>query len=141
MRTHKLGMAAGLLLATVLIGVQLRVAAAADSDQYIGTWIGTWEGGGTGKFELTLQISAEGKITGGVAVGTDMGDYTAKFTKVAFEGNKLTATYDYPLDTQGEVSMSGTFESKAASGTWGLGAKGQSSSQAMAAGTWKVERK
>jgi hypothetical protein len=133
MRIHQIGILAGLLLATI--------AAAVDGDPYIGTWAGTWEGGGTGRFELTFQLGSDGKLTGGVAVGTDMGDYTAKFTKISFAGNKLTATYDYPLDTQGEVSVSGTFDASKASGTWGLGAKGQSDSQAMASGTWTIAKK
>jgi hypothetical protein len=140
MRTLKIGFVTGLLLTALLAGIQVHVAAAGEGDPHVGTWAGTWEGGGTGKFELTFKLGSDGKLTGGVAVGTDMGDYTAKFTKVSFDGNQLTATYDYPLDAQGEISLSGTFEGKSASGTWGLGPKGQSTSQAMATGTWKIEK-
>src|SRR6516165_10213923 len=96
------------LFATVLIGLQLHAAAEIDGQQYVGTWSGTWDGSGSGRFDLTLQIGTEGKIAGGVSVGTDQGDYTAKFTKISFTGNKLTGTYDYPLDAQGEVSITGT---------------------------------
>jgi len=142
MRIYRIGIIAGLLLAAVWIGIGNYAIAAIDGDQNIGTWTGTWEGGGSGgKFDLTFQLGADGKLAGGVAVGTDMGDYTSKFSKISFAGNKLTATYDYPLDAQGEISVSGTFDAGNASGTWALGAKGQSDSPAVATGTWKIAKK
>jgi hypothetical protein len=141
MRTAKIGVIAGLLLASLWFGAQIRAAATVDGQQYIGAWTGTWEGGGTGRFDMTLQAGGDGQIGGGVAVGTDQGDYTAKFSKLVFSGSKLTATYDYPLDAQGEVSIEGTFDGKSANGTWALGAKGQSSAQPMITGTWKIDKK
>jgi len=141
MRIRYLAIVVSALLTTVLIGLQLHAAAGTDGQQYVGTWSGTWEGSGSGRFDLTLQIGTDGKIAGGVSVGTDQGDYTAKFTKISFTGNKLTGTYDYPLDAQGEVSIAGTFEATSATGTWGLGAKGQSDTQTVATGTWKTEKK
>jgi hypothetical protein len=141
MRIRHVAIVGTALLATVVIGLQIHAAAGLDGQQYIGSWSGTWEGGGTGRFDLTLQIGTDGKLAGGVSVGTDQGDYTAKFTKISFAGNKLTGSYDYPLDAQGEVSIAGTFGATSATGTWGLGAKGQSDTQAVATGTWKIEKK
>jgi hypothetical protein len=141
MRYARIGVAAVASAAALWVGVQIHAAAALDGQQYVGGWTGTWEGGGSGRFDMTLELGADGKFGGGVAVGTDQGDYTAKFSKLSFAGNKMTATYDYPLDTQGEVSIEGTFDAKSATGTWGLGAKGQSQTQAMASGTWKIAKK
>ena len=39
---------------------------------------------------------------------------------VAFEGAKMTAKYDFPLDPSAEVIMTATFEGSAAKGTWSL---------------------
>jgi hypothetical protein len=115
-------------------------ALAADGDQYVGTWKGTWEGAGAGgRFDLTFARGSDGKIAASVSVGTDMGDYTAKFGSVAVAADKLTGAYDYPPDAQGEVTIMGSFDAKNASGTWSLGAKGQPGGQAIA-GTWKVSK-
>jgi hypothetical protein len=141
MRIRYIRVVASALLATAVAGLQIHAAAVADGQQYVGTWSGSWEGGGSGRFDLTIQIGLDGKLAGNVAVGTDQGDYTAKFSKISFSGDKLTGTYDYPLDAQGEVSITGSFDAKNATGSWGLGAKGQSGGQALASGTWKVERK
>jgi hypothetical protein len=122
------------------LGAQTQAAKPADGEQFVGDWTGTWEGGGTGKFDIKFERGADGAITGGVSVGTDMGDYTAKFSTVKFEGGKLTARYDYTPDPQGEISVTGNFEAKQATGTWSLGAKGQAG-QGMAEGTWTVTKK
>jgi hypothetical protein len=130
------------LLVTAAVAIQIHAAASVDGQQYAGTWNGNWEGAGSsGRFDLTIQVGADGRLGGGVSVGSDQGDYTAKFSKIVFTGNKMTGNYDYPLDAQGEVSVTGTFDAKGASGTWGLGAKGQSGGQTMADGTWKTEKK
>lgn len=141
MRYAKIGVVAVAAAAVLWIGVRTHAAAAVDGQQYVGGWAGSWEGGGSGKFEMTLEVGADGQMGGGVTVGTDQGDYTAKFSKITFAGNKMTATYDYPLAAQAEASIAGTFDGKTANGTWGLGAKGQSQTQAMASGTWKIDKK
>jgi hypothetical protein len=141
MRTARISIVAAALLATLWFGLQIHAAAAVEGQQYVGSWTGTWEGGGSGRFDMTLELGSDGKMTGGVSVGTDQGDYTAKFSKAVFTGNKLSATYDYPLDAQGEVTIAGTFDGKTGTGTWGLGAKGQSEAQALASGTWKTAKK
>ncbi len=129
-----------LMLAGIGAAVQLGAASAAEGDQYIGTWRGTWEGAGAGgRFDLTFARGSDGKLAASVSVGTDMGDYNAKFRTIAVTGEKLAGAYDYPPDPQGEVTITGSFDPKTAIGTWSLGAKGQSGGQAIA-GTWKVTK-
>jgi hypothetical protein len=141
MRHARIAVAAIALLASLWIGIQLHAADAVDGQEYVGSWRGSWEGGGgSGRFDLTLTLGTDGKLGGAVAVGTDQGDYTAKFSKLSFDGNKMTGTYDYPLDAQGEISITASFDAKSATGTWALGAKGQPG-QSLADGTWKTDRK
>jgi hypothetical protein len=139
MRLQKVAVIA-LLFAGMWTALQFGVAAAAEGDQYVGTWKGTWEGAGAGgRFDLTLARGSDGKLAASVSVGTDMGDYNAKFSKTAVTGDKLAGAYDYPPDPQGEVIITGSFDPKNATGTWSLGAKGQPGGQAVA-GTWKVSK-
>jgi hypothetical protein len=139
MRTQKFAVIV-LMIASIVAAVQLRAASAAEGDQYIGTWKGTWEGAGAaGRFDLTLARGSDGKLAASVSVGTDMGDYNAKFSTIAVAGEKLAGAYDYPPDPQGEVTITGSFDPKTAIGTWSLGAKGQPGGQAIA-GTWKVTK-
>jgi hypothetical protein len=129
-----------LMLAGMWAALQFGVATAAEGDQYVGTWKGTWEGAGAGgRFDLTFARGGDGKLAASVSVGTDMGDYNAKFSKMALTGDKLAGAYDYPPDPQGEVIVTGSFDPKNATGTWSLGAKGQPGGQAIA-GTWKVSK-
>jgi hypothetical protein len=138
MRAQIIAVVGALMLATIWVAGQFGVAWAADSDQYIGTWKGTWEGAGAGgRFDLILAKGGDGKLAVSVSVGTDMGDYNAKFSTVTLTGDKLAGAYDYPPDPQGEVTITGSFEPKDAIGTWSLGAKGKPGGQAIA-GTWKV---
>ena len=140
MRAQSMAVIAAALLGLVWFAGQSHMAAAADADQYVGTWKGTWEGGGAGgRFDLTFAKGSDGKLTASVSVGTDMGDYSAKLSTVTVKGDKLTGAYDYPPDPQGEVTLTGSLEPKSAMGTWSLGAKGQPGGQAIA-GTWKVTK-
>jgi hypothetical protein len=43
---------------------------------------------------------------------------------VSFTANKMTATYDFPLDPSAEVALAATFEAAKAAGTWSLRPKG-----------------
>ena len=79
-----------------------------------------WEGGGTGRFDLTIESGSDGQPTGGVSVGTDQGDYTAKFKQLSFDGQNMKARYEFPLDSQADVVVTGTFNGGAAEGTWSL---------------------
>jgi hypothetical protein len=99
---------------------------APNGDQYAGMWSGTYDGSGTGQFEMMLDKGKDGAMTGKVNVTTDGGNYSADLKSIAFEGTKMTAKYDFPLDPSAEVVMSATFESpSAAKGTWSLHPKGQ----------------
>lgn len=139
MRLHKVAISA-FLLVSMWAAAQIGVALAADGDQYVGAWKGTWEGAGAGgRFDMTFARGSDGKIAASVSVGTEMGDYNAKFTSVTVAADKLAGAYDYPPDPQGEVTIAGSFDAKNATGTWSLGAKGQPGGQAIA-GTWKVTK-
>jgi hypothetical protein len=119
----------------------LGAVAVAQSDiaAFVGAYAGTWEGGGTGRFDLTIEKGSDGKPAGGVSVGTEQGDYTAKFKEVSFEGQNMKARYEFPLDAQADVAITGKFDGGAAEGTWSLVAKG--GDQSFAGGTWKVTKK
>lgn len=109
-------------------------------EQFVGVWLGTWEGGGaSGKFDVTLTKDADGKVTGSVAVIADAGNYDTKFSSIAFDGDKMTAKYDYPPDVSGEIALTATFGATDAKGTWALQPKG--STEAFAEGTWTVKKK
>jgi hypothetical protein len=140
MRAQKFTVLGLMVLISMWATARIGIAWAADGDQYIGTWKGTWEGAGAGgRFDLSFARGVDGKLTANVSVGTEMGDYTAKFSTVTLSGDKLAGAYDYPPDPQGEVTITGTFDPKAATGTWSLGAKGQPGGQSIA-GTWKVSK-
>lgn len=119
----------------------LGALAVAQSDiaAFVGTWGGTWEGGGSGRFDLTIERGSDGQPAGGVSVGTDQGDYTAEFKELSFEGQNMKARYEFPLDSQADVAITGTFNGGTAEGTWSLVAKG--GDQAFAGGSWKVAKK
>jgi hypothetical protein len=119
----------------------LGAVAAAQSDiaAFVGTWGGTWEGGGTGRFDLTIERGSDGQPAGGVSVGTDQGDYTAKFKQLSFDGQNMKARYEFPLDTQADIVVAGTFKGSDAEGTWSLVPK--DGDQVFAGGGWKVTRK
>ena len=108
-------------------------------EQYVGTWSGTWDGAGAGTFVLTLDKSAAGAVTGKVEVGTDGGNYTAELKSLAFDGQKMTAKYDFPLDPAAEVLIAASFDGSTGNGTWSLRPKGQDTE--AAGGTWTVTRK
>jgi hypothetical protein len=130
-----------MVLFSVAFGFGGAVAAdSASGSEFIGTWNGTWEGsGGSGRFDLTLTKGADGKVEGGVSVGSDTGDYVAKFISVSFNGNAMTARYSYTPDEQADIAVTATFEGKVAKGTWSMVPKGEDT--AMATGTWTVTKK
>jgi len=125
----------------VCSGVRSEVRQSTNGEQYAGTWSGTWDGSGSGNFELTLEKSKDGGVTGKVAVTTDGGNYTAPFKALSFDDNKMNAKYDFPLDVSAssEVVLMSTIEGSIAKGTWSLRPKGQESE--VAKGTWTVTRK
>lgn len=108
------------------------------SDKFLGTWSGTWDGAGTGGFEITLSKDASGALAGKVSVTGDP-TYDATLKTVAFDGNKLSARYDFPPDPGGEVVLAATFEGAKASGTWSLREKANGTE--IATGGWNVTKK
>jgi hypothetical protein len=134
---RKLFLSISSVIAMLGLGV---LAFAASGTEYAGTWKGNWAGeGGAGRFDMTITTEADGKVSGGVSVGADTGDYTAKFVSVAITGNKLTARYSYPPEEQLDIAVTATFENGKATGTWSMVPKGQDT--AMASGTLNVEKK
>ena len=106
---------------------------------YAGQWTGTWDGSGSGNFELTLEKAKDGGIAGKVAVTTEQGNYTADLKSVSFNANKMTATYDFPLDPSAEVALAATFEAAKAAGTWSLRPKGGGAE--LVGGSFTVSKK
>jgi hypothetical protein len=107
--------------------------------EYTGTWSGTWDGSGSGNFELTLEKAKDGRTAGKVAVTTEQGNYTADLKSVSFAANKMTASYDFPLDPSAEVALAATFEAAKAAGTWSLRPKGGGAE--VAGGSFTVSKK
>lgn len=109
----------------------------AAAKKYYGTWVGKWEGEGqSGGFDLTLEAGKDGKPGGSVSV-TGEPTYKATLKTLAFDGAKMTATYDFPPDPSATVTLGATFEGDTANGTWGL----KSSSIGAISGTWTVKKK
>lgn len=129
-----------LVFALCAIGVvpALINAQSSKGEQYAGKWSGTWDGAGAGTFVLVLEKGASGSVTGKVEVGTDGGNYTAELKSLAFDGPKMTAKYEFPLDPNAEVIVAATFDGSAAKGTWSLRPKGQDAE--AAGGTWTVAK-
>lgn len=106
---------------------------------YIGEWNGTWALGATGgNFDLTFEKGKDGALGGTVAVSGEP-TYKTPFRSVTFAGSKMTAKYDFPPDASIEVTLAGTFEKGAATGTWSAATKAGGGE--VASGTWKVSKK
>lgn len=133
---------AWVLLAALWLVAQALPAAAADGDQYLGKWTGTYQGDNTsGHFELILERSSAGLITGTIAVSGDGGgaaDYSVKLKSASFSGDTFTAAYDSPGDDQTQINMQGKFSPNGGDGDWSVSAKAQPSSAPVATGTWKI---
>jgi hypothetical protein len=128
-----------LTVAIAMLSIGALAAGQPSGEKYLGTWAGTWDGAGSGDFELTIDKAKEGPLSGRVAVTTDGGNYNANLKTIAFDGPKMTAKYDFPLDPNAEIVVSATFEDKSAKGTWAMRPKGQEAD--VAAGTFSVNKK
>jgi hypothetical protein len=115
----------------------------ASAESYAGTWSGTWdsEAAGSGTFDLIREKGKDAALTGKVAVTTDGGggEYTAELQSLAFDGKKMTAKYEFPLDPSAEIVVAADFDDQAAKGTWSLRPKGQAAE--LVGGKWTVVRK
>jgi len=83
-------------------------------EKFLGAWTGTWEGSGSGGFELTLEKGKEGAMAGRVSV-TGEPTYKATFKTLSFDGNKMSAKYDFPPDKASATEI--------ARGTWTVSTK------------------
>ena len=106
----------------------------------VGTWIGTWEGDGGGKFQMTIAQEAGQKLVGEIAAQpADASSYTAKFKSISFEGNQMTAKYDFPgAEPPAEVIIEGTLKEDTAQGEWTIRFTGRDSGDK---GSWQARRK
>ena len=121
----------------LILGVTCAAAQRGD-DEFLGTWSGTWEGAGSGGFELTLEKSSNGPMTGRVSV-TGEPTYKATLKTLTIDGNKMSASYDFPPDEASEVVLAATFEGKKADGTWQVREKANGT--VAFKGTWTVTKK
>jgi hypothetical protein len=126
-----------LWLCLFVIGTTCAAAQGGD-EQFLGTWSGTWEGAGSGGFDLTLEKSKDGPITGSVSI-TGEPTYKATLKTLSFDGNTMTASYDFPPDPAAEVVLVTTFDGKKATGTWLV--RGKEKGNEVASGTWTVTKK
>ena len=126
------------LVVLAAVGATAQGGAGGASDKFLGTWSGTWDGAGTGGFEITLSKDASGALAGKVSV-TGEPTYDATLKTVSFDGNKLSARYDFPPDPGGEVVLAATFEGAKATGTWSLREKANGTE--IATGGWNVTKK
>ncbi len=133
----------GTCLALLLLGVVCSAADQGGADtasakEFFGTWTGTWDGAGSGGFELILEKGKNDAPGGRVSV-TGEPTYKATLKTLAFDGHKMSATYDFPPDDRAEVTLAATFDGDKAKGTWLVRAKDGGSE--MLTGTWTVTRK
>jgi hypothetical protein len=137
------------LILCVLIAVFSNVGAAQgdakppqEFDQYLGTWAGTWagsEGGGGGELELVIEKGKDGQPTGRIKAAGGESGHSAIIKTLSFQGNQMTARYEYPLGEGGEIVMEAAFEATTGKGTWRLQPPG-GSSEPVARGTWTVTK-
>ena len=115
-------------LVCLLIVVLGGAGFAQGADSHVGTWTGTWAGSAEGG-----ALAGKMKATGGES------GHSATFKSLAFDGNKMTGKYDYPLGDGGEIVLQGTFDKTSAKGTWVLTPPGQTTEAAR--GTWTLTKK
>jgi hypothetical protein len=105
----------------------------------VGTWTGTWEGaGGNGGIEVILEKGKDGALGGRISV-TGEPTYKATQKTVTVEGQKVTATYDFPQDESIEITLAATIDGPNAKGTWSARPKG--GGDEVANGTWTAAKK
>src|SRR5262249_31157713 len=113
-------------------------ADAAAAKKFFGTWTGTWDGAGAGGgFELILESTKDGAPGGRVSV-TSEPTYKATLKTLAFDGQKMSATYDFPPDDSMEILLAATFDGDTGKGTWS--ARGKNGGGEVAAGGWTVKK-
>jgi hypothetical protein len=127
-----------IVLGVVCSAAQRAAEGPSNGEQFLGTWTGSWDSGSSnGGFELTLEKGKDGAVGGRVSV-TGEPTYKAVFKTLSFDGNKMTARYDFPPDESVEIAVAATFDGNKANGTWAAQAKG--TDEALASGTWTVTK-
>jgi hypothetical protein len=125
MRNRLTALMLGLVAGVAIAAAPMAARQTANPDQYVGMWTGTYDGAATGTVEMILDKAKDGALSGKVNVVSDGGNYSADFKSIVFDGSKVTAAYDFPLDPSAEVVMTASFDGAAAKGTWSLRPKGQ----------------
>jgi hypothetical protein len=125
MRNRLTTLTLGFVIGAAAAVAPMAARQAASPEQYVGMWAGTYDGAATGTLEMILDKGKDGGVTGKVNVVSEAGNYSADFKSIVFDGTKVTAAYDFPLDPSAEVVMAATFETASAKGTWSLRPKGQ----------------
>jgi hypothetical protein len=126
----------GLVTLACLVGVAQEKSS---GSEFVGTWSGTWQlDQQSGGFELTLEKGDGGSIKGRVSV-TGEPTYKATLKTAAFDGKKMTASYDFPPDDQLEIVLAITFDGNKANGPWTARAKASGSD--VATGPLILEKK
>jgi hypothetical protein len=128
-----------LALSWIALPAHIDARQASSGEQYAGMWTGTYDGAGSGQFEMTLDKGQGGTMTGKVSVKTEGGDYSADLKSVTFDGAKMSARYDFPLDPSAEIVMTATFDGATGKGTWSMRPKGQGDE--LAGGTIALTKK
>jgi hypothetical protein len=125
MRNRRTALMLGFVMGVAAAVAPMAARQAAGPEQYVGMWAGTYDGAATGTMEMILDKTKDGALSGKVNVVSDGGNYSADFKSIVFDGSKVTAAYDFPLDPSAEVVMTASFDGTAAKGTWSLRPKGQ----------------
>ena len=127
-------------IAIMFAFVEARAQQSGAAKDFLGTWMGKWEANGSGAsggFELTLE-KGEGDKFGGRLSITGEPTFQVTLNTVAFDGAKMTATYDFPPDPNIRITLEAKFDGNAATGTWAAREGGTQSDGAT--GTWTVKK-
>ena len=124
------------LLMFAAFGLSAQARQAADP---AGTWTGTWEGaGGNGGIEIVLEKGKDGALGGRVSV-TGEPTYNATLRTVTVEGQKISWTYDFPVDESIEIRMAAAIDGRSMKGNWS--ARPKAGGDEIVSGTLAAEKK
>jgi hypothetical protein len=126
------------LILGVLASAHQQKEGSPPTGRFQGTWTVTEGGSGKGGFEITITKDKDGALGGSVSIKGEPA-YTANLKSIAFDGAKMTAMYDFPLDARLEVLLDATFEGTTATGTWLVREK--ESTNEVGRGTWTVRKR
>jgi len=88
-----------------------------------GIWSGSWTGGNTGKFEMTIEKDADGKLSATFFGTPDQGEsYTIHSTYIEFNGSKLTMKFE-GSDSEAEAMIQAIIEGSSMKGDYSIRSK------------------